>query len=127
MDCPPSLGLLTVNALMAATEVMIPVDVGVFPIIGLNLLRRTIQMVSQANTRLHISGVIPTLADRTALSRDTQEELASEFGKLLLPAIPRRVAIGEAHAAGVDIFAYDQQGDSRAAYAELVAEVIHRG
>ncbi len=127
MDCPPSLGLLTVNALMAATEVMIPVDVGVFPIIGLNLLRRTIQMVSQANTRLHISGVIPTLADRTALSRDTQEELASEFGKLLLPAIPRRVAIGEAHAAGVDIFAYDQQGDSRAAYAELVVEVIHRG
>lgn len=127
LDCPPSLGLLTVNALMAATEVMIPVDVGVFPIIGLNLLRRTIQMVNQANTRLHISGVIPTLADRTALSRDTQEELASEFGKLLLPAIPRRVAIGEAHAAGMDIFAYDPQGDSRTAYAELVAEVIRRG
>jgi chromosome partitioning protein len=127
MDCPPSLGLLTINALMAATEVLIPVDVGVFPVIGLNLLRSTIQMVSRANNQLHISGVIPTLADRTALSRDTQEELASTFGDLLLPSIPRRVAIGEAHAAGVDIFAYDTQGDSRSAYADLVTEVIRRG
>ncbi|MBK9054660.1 MAG: ParA family protein [Chloroflexi bacterium] len=127
IDCPPSLGLLTVNALMTATEVLIPVDTGVFPIIGLNLLRRTIQMVSQANIHLRIAGIIPTLTDRTALSRDTHEELATTFGELLLPAIPRRVAIGEAHAAGLDIFAYDPQGDSRVAYGELVAEVIRRG
>src|SRR5690606_8939432 len=102
IDCPPSLGLLTVNALMAATEVLIPVDPGLFPIIGLNLLQKTINMVRRANPRLQVLGVVPTLLDRTALARDTQEELAASFGGRLLPSIPRRVAIGEAHAAGQD-------------------------
>lgn len=127
IDCPPSLGLLTVNALMAATEVLIPVDPGLFPLIGLNLLNKTIDMVHQANTALHVMGIVPTLIDRTALSRDTQQELAQTFGDRLLPAIPRRVAFGEAHAAGQDIFAYDASGDSALAYAELVQEIIRRG
>jgi chromosome partitioning protein len=127
IDCPPSLGLLTINALMAATEVIIPVDPGVFPIIGLNLLKKTIEMVRQANTQLQILGVVPTLQDRTALSRDTHEELTETFGKRLLPAIPRRVAIGEAHAANLDIFAYDPTSDGAKAFVELVEEVIQRG
>lgn len=127
IDCPPSLGLLTVNALMAATEVLIPVDPGLFPLIGLNLLHKTIDMVGQANEALRIVGVVPTLIDRTALARDTQLELAETFGQLLLPAIPRRVAFGEAHAAGQDIFAYDTRSDSAAAYAALVQEILNRG
>ncbi|MCA9968644.1 MAG: ParA family protein [Anaerolineales bacterium] len=127
IDCPPSLGLLTVNALMTATEVLIPVDPGLFPIIGLNLLNRTIDMVREANPQLRIMGVVPTLTERTALSRDTQAELANTFGRQLLPAIPRRVAIGEAHAAGQDVFAYDFNGDGAQAYAALLQEVLRRG
>lgn len=127
IDCPPSLGLLTVNALMAATEVLIPVDPGLFPIIGLNLLQRTINMVRRANPRLQVLGVVPTLLDRTALARDTHQELADAFGGRLLPAIPRRVAIGEAHAQGQDIFAYDGNSSSAQAYAALIREIVDRG
>lgn len=127
IDCPPSLGLLTVNALMTATEVLIPVDPGLFPLIGLNLLNKTIEMVRQANPGLQVMGVLPTLADRTALARDTQGELAQTFGDRLLPTIPRRVAFGEAHAAGQDIFLYDTNGDSALAYADLVREIVNRG
>lgn len=127
IDCPPSLGLLTVNALMAATEVLVPVDPGLFPLIGLNLLQRTIDMVRRANPGLEILGVVPTLLDRTALARDTRNELAETFGGRLLPAIPRRVAIGEAHAAGQDVFAYDARSDGAEAYATLVKEIMRRG
>jgi chromosome partitioning protein len=127
IDCPPSLGLLTLNALMAATEVLIPVDPGMFPLIGLNLLHRTIEMVRQSNPELHVLGVVPTLQDRTALARDTVEQLSQTFGNRLLPAIPRRVAIGEAHAAGQDIFIYDADSDSAAAFAALLQEVRGRG
>lgn len=127
VDCPPSLGLLTVNALMAATEVLIPVDPGLFPLIGLNLLQKTIAMVRQANPNLRMAGVVPTLLDRTALARDTQVELQEAFGAQVLPAIPRRVAIGEAHAAGKDIFAYDSNSDGAEAYAALLQEILNRG
>ena len=126
IDCPPSLGLLTVNALMASSEVLIPVDAGFFPLIGLGLLRRTIERVRGANPALRISGVIPTMIDRTALASDTERELATAFGKLLMPSIPRRVAIGEAHASGKDIFAYDTRGDGTRAYAALLEEVLKR-
>jgi chromosome partitioning protein len=127
IDCPPSLGLLTVNGLMAATEVLIPVEPGFFPLIGLRLLQRTIEMVKRANPALRISGVIPTMVDRTALTRDTQDQLATSFGDLVLPTIPRRVAIGEAHAAGQDIFAYEGRGEGARAYATLLKEVMRRG
>ena len=127
IDCPPSLGLLTVNALMAATEVLIPVDPGLFPLIGLNLLQKTIAMVRQANPALEIVGVVPTLLDRTALARDTREELEAAFGARLLTPIPRRVAIGEAHAAGQDIFTYDPRSDGAEAYAALLEEIMDRG
>lgn len=127
IDCPPSLGLLTLNALMAANEVIIPVDPGIFPVIGLNLLNRTVEMVRQSNPSLQILGVVPTLQDRTALSRDTLDQLRQAFGNKLLPAIPRRVSIGEAHAAGQDIFIYDTNGDGAEAFSALLQEVIKRG
>jgi chromosome partitioning protein len=127
IDCPPSLGLLTVNGLMAATEVMIPVEPGFFPLIGLRLLQRTIEMVQRGNPALRVSGVIPTMVDRTALTRDTQDQLKESFGPLILPPIPRRVSIGEAHAAGQDIFAYDGRGEGARAFASLLKEVMRRG
>jgi chromosome partitioning protein len=127
IDCPPSLGLLTINALMTATEVLIPVDAGFFPLIGLGLLQRTVEMVRGANPKLQIRGIIPSLIDHTALARDTHEQLVAAFGERVLPAIPRRVAIGEAHAASQDIFAYDNKGDAAQAYKELLQEVMSRG
>jgi len=127
IDCPPSLGLLTVNALMAASEVLVPIDPGIFPLAGLGMLRRTIAMVQRANPELHIGGVLPTRCDRTAIARDTQVQLAAEFGSQLMPAIPQRVAVGEGHGAGKDIFAYDGQGDAARAYAAVIREILHRG
>jgi chromosome partitioning protein len=127
IDCPPSLGLLTVNALMAASEVLIPVDPGLFPLIGLNMLYKTIDMVQQANPELRVLGIVPTLVDHTVLARDTKSELAESFGNDLLPSIPRRVAVGEAHAAGQDIYAYEPDGDAAKAYTRLIEEILYRG
>lgn len=128
IDCPPSLGLLTLNALMAAHEVIIPVEPGYFPLIGLALLQRTIEKVQRANPSLRISGVLPTMDTGTALAKQTRQALAAKFNGLLLPAIPRRVAIGEAVAAGKDIFAYEPLShDGAAAYAAVVRELISRG
>lgn len=126
IDCAPSLGLLTVNALMAATEVLIPVDPGIFPLIGLRLLTSSIEQVQRANPGLHIVGVLPTLTDRTAMSRDTKEQLDASFGNRVFTSIPRRVAIGEAHTNGTDIYAYEPQSDGAKAYAQVVREIIGR-
>ena len=129
IDCPPSLGLLTFNALMAASEVVIPVEPGYFPLIGLALLQRTIDKIrGKANPMLRISGVLPTMDTGTALAKQTRQALAAQFNSLLLPPIPRRTAIGEAVAAGKDIFAYEPLShDGAAAYAAVVREVISRG
>jgi chromosome partitioning protein len=126
IDCPPNLGLLTINALMAAQEVLIPVEPGYFPLIGLGLLRQTIDTVAAANTGLKIVGVAPVRVNRTNLAASTVEELSAAFGALLLPAIPERTAIGEAHANGQDIFSYAPDSDSAEAYKALVQEVIKR-
>jgi chromosome partitioning protein len=128
IDCPPSLGLLTFNALMAASEVVIPVEPGYFPLIGLALLQRTIDRVRKVNPSLHISGVLPTMDTGTALAKQTRQALSAQFNSLLLPPIPRRTSIGEAVAAGKDIFAYEPLShDGAAAYATVVREVIGRG
>jgi chromosome partitioning protein len=126
VDCPPSLSLLTVNALMAATDVLIPVDPGLFPLVGLGILLRTVEMVRQSNSGLQVSGVLPTFADRTVLARDSQRQLRQEFGNLVLEPIPRRVALSEANAAGKDIFAYAPASAGAQAYGHLAAEVVRR-
>lgn len=126
IDCPPSLGLLTINALMLATEIIIPVEPGVFPLIGLGLLRKTIDTVSNANQSLRIMGLLPVRQNRTNLAANTIEELSATFGDLVLPPIPERVVIGEAHAHGQDIFIYAPGTDAAAAYAAMVEEVMKR-
>lgn len=127
IDCPPSLGLLTINALMAATEVLIPIEPGVFPLIGLGLLRQTIDKVGQANPDLRLLGLLPVRLNRTNLATSTVEELTAAFSDLVLSAIPERVVIGEAHAQGQDIFLYAPNSDGAAAYMTLMEEVLHRG
>ena len=127
IDCPPSLGLLTVNALMASTEILIPVEPGVFPLIGLGLLHKTIDTIKAANSELHVIGLLPLRMNRTNLAVSTLGELKSRFGDLVLPPIPERIAIGEAHARGQDIFLYAADSDGAAAYTTLVNEVLNRG
>lgn len=127
IDCPPSLGVLTMNALLAANEVIIPVEPGVFPLVGIQYLHSTIGKIQRVNQNLHITGVLPTMVDRTVLARDTREQLVKSFGDLVLPDLPRRVVIGEAHAAGQDIFGYEPNGEMAQAFAAVVEEVMARG
>lgn len=127
IDCPPSLGVLTMNALLAADEVIIPVEPGVFPLVGIQYLRSTIEKIQRANPNLHITGVLPTMVDRTILARETRDELNRQFGDKVLPDIPRRVVMGEANVAGQDIFGYDPEGEMARAFDTVVREVMARG
>jgi chromosome partitioning protein len=124
IDCPPSLGILTINALICAQEVLVPVEPGVFPLYGLGLLQSTISEVRKSNPSLKITGVVPTKTDRTVASRETMAALQEEFGALLLEEIPRRTVINEAHMQGTDIYSYDSLSDSAKAYGQLVKKVI---
>jgi chromosome partitioning protein len=125
IDCPPSLGMLTLNSLMAATQVLIPVEPGYFPLIGLGLLHDTINDVARING-LQVLGVIPTMVSRTIETRETVEALQQMFGDKILPSIPNRVAIRNAHAAQTDIFGFEG-GEAAEAFAALAREVVSRG
>ena len=125
IDCPPSLGLLTLNGLMAANQVLIPVEPGYFPLIGLGLLQDTISSVAKIN-RLAILGVIPMMVSRTIETRETVEALEQVFSNKILPSIPSRVAIRNAHAAQTDIFGYETS-DASEAFVALAREVVARG
>ena len=125
IDCPPSLGMLTLNSLIAANQVLIPVEPGYFPLIGLGLLHDTIKDVARINN-LQVVGVIPTMVTRTIETRETSEALQKMFGDKILPAIPSRVAVRNAHAAQIDIFGYEA-GDAAEAFAALAREVVNRG
>ena len=127
IDCPPSLGLLTANAFVAATEVIVPVSPGYFPLVGISYLEQTVQEVRRGNPDVHISGVLPTMVDRTIEARDTRDGLAKRYGSLLLPPIPRRVSISEAHISGLDIFGYDPSSGGAKAHDKMVREVMGRG
>lgn len=124
VDCPPSLGALTLNALIFCQEVIIPVDPGEFALVGLGLLQSTIQKARRSNPRLRIGGVLPNSMEHTRLSQETVEALQANFGDLVLPPVPKRVAIGEAHSSGEDIFSYAPDSDGAAAYAAIIEELI---
>jgi chromosome partitioning protein len=125
IDCPPSLGMLTLNGLMAAQQVLIPVEPGYFPLIGLGLLQETIADVAKINN-LKTLGVVPTMLGRTIEARETTEVLRQMFGDKILPGIPNRVALRNAHAAQTDIFGYEA-GESAQAFVALAREVVARG
>lgn len=120
IDCPPSLGNLTLNALLYCDGVIIPVSPGEFSLVGLGLLQSTIAQAQEANPRLHIAGILPNMTNNTRLSKETVEALAAHFGDRILPSVPSRVAIGEAHSSGGDIFAYAPETDGAAAYYDAI-------
>jgi len=130
IDCPPSLGLLTINALTAATEVIIPVQAEYYALEGLSQLLNTIQRVRQAlNPDLAIGGVLMTMVDeRTTLSKQVQDQVETHFQDLVFETfIPRNVRIAEAPSHGQTVQEHDKWSKGARAYKALAKEVITRG
>jgi len=129
IDCPPSLGLLTVNALAAATEVVIPVQAEYYALEGLSQLNRTVDRVSAAlNPKLHVAGVVVTLYDgRTKLATEVLRDVATHFPQQLFKTqIPRNVRLSEAPSYGKPIAVFDPRSRGAQAYAALARELVGR-
>ncbi len=128
MDCPPSLGLLTVNALAAADEVIIPVQAEYFALEGLGHLSKTVEMIRRnLNPQLAIRGVLLTMYDsRTNLAREVEQEVRTHFPTTFRTVIPRSVRLAEAPSHGEPITAYDPSSTGAKAYEELASELIDR-
>jgi chromosome partitioning protein len=129
IDCPPSLGLLTLNALVAASTVLIPLQGEYYALEGLARLQRTIGRVQAAfHPALEVEGIVLTMFDRRAnLSRQVEEEVRSHFGdRVFRSTIPRNVRLSEAPSHGKPILLYDIQSRGAAAYLELAQELLAR-
>lgn len=132
IDCMPSLGMLTINALAAADSVVIPVQAHYLPLKGMTQLVKTIGKVQrQINPRLKIDGVVLTLADmRTNLARSTADSLKENYGKVIRvyqTVIPVGVKAAETSAAGQSIYSYDKNGAVAKAYEAFTKEVLKDG
>jgi chromosome partitioning protein len=129
VDCPPSLGLLTINALTAAEAVVIPMQCEYYALEGLSALVGTIQSVQQAfNPRLEIEGILLTMVDgRTSLGSQVEREVRSHFdGKVYTTTIPRNVRLAEAPSHGMPILLYDQASRGSQSYLALAQEFLAR-
>jgi chromosome partitioning protein len=130
IDCPPSLGLLTVNALTAADGVLIPIQTEYYALEGLSQLVNTIRLVRQdLNPRLEIEGVVLTMYDgRTRLSAQVAAEVRRHMnGSVYRTVVPRSVRLSEAPSHGLPIALYDPASRGAIAYNELAGEVVLRG
>lgn len=130
IDCPPSLGLLTVNALVAADKLLIPIQCEFYALEGVTKLLDSMKRVkTRLNPTLDIYGVLMTMYDgRTTLSRQVVEEVRSYFGRLVFETlIPRTVKLSEAPSFGQPITLYDPSGKGAQSYMSLAKEVIARG
>jgi chromosome partitioning protein len=128
IDCPPSLDILTVNALIAADRVLIPIQCEYFALEGVSELMETISEIRRAaNPRLEIAGVVLTMFDeRTNLSNQVMADLKAFFGdKVLSSVIPRNIRLGEAPSHGQPILLYDIKSKGAEAYIRLAKEIIH--
>lgn len=130
IDCPPALGLLTINALTAADELLIPVQAEYYALEGLSQLLSVMQKVKQGlNTKLELLGVVVTMYDsRTSLSEQVHDELKKHFGdKLFKTVIPRNVKLAEAPSHGRPVAEHDKWSKGARAYKQLSKEVLQRG
>ncbi len=130
LDCPPSLGLLTINALTAASEALIPIQCEYYALEGLTQLLKSIELVRRhLNPDLEISGVLLTMYDsRTNLSDQVVQEVRKFFGeRVYRTIIPRSVRLAEAPSHGKPITLYDPSSRGAQAYQALAQEVISRG
>ncbi len=129
LDCPPSLGLLTLNALCAAQEVLVPLQCEFFALEGLVKLFKTIDQVKKRlNTSLNVLGIALTMYDsRNKLARQVRDEVARCFPEeLFSTVIPRNVRVSEAPSHGKSVLHYDIKSKGAAAYLALAAEVVKR-
>jgi chromosome partitioning protein len=130
LDCPPSLGPLTVNALVAADRVIVPVQTEYFALEGLAGLLDTLSLIQrELNPRLTVAGMLLTMHDaRTKLGQDVEREVREHFPSLVFETvIPRNVRLGEAPSFGRPVIHHDPQCAGAEAYFELAKEVAARG
>ena len=129
IDCPPSLGLLTVNALVAAPEVLIPIQCEYYALEGLEQLLRTVDLVrSHLNPALAVSTILLTMYDgRTRLASQVADEVREHFGSVVLGSvIPRSVRVSEAPSYGQSVMTYDPGSTGALAYLEAARELAQR-
>ena len=129
IDCPPSLGLLTVNALVAAPEVLIPIQCEYYALEGLEQLLRTVDLVrSHLNPGLTVTTILLTMFDgRTRLASQVADEVREHFGEIVLNSvIPRSVRVSEAPSYGQSVMTYDPGSSGAQAYLEAAREMAYR-
>ena len=130
IDCMPSLGMLTINALTAADSVIIPVQADYLPARGLEQLLKTVARVKrQLNPKLEVDGILLTMVDnRTVFSREMCQKVRQNYGtRVLMSEIPRFVRAAEISAVGKSIYEYDPNGKATQAYEKLTKEVLGHG
>lgn len=129
IDCPPALNMLTVNALVAADSILIPMQCEYYALEGLTALLSTIERISKtANRRLHVEGILRTMFDaRTSLANQVSEQLIEHFkDKVYTTTIPRNVRLAEAPSHGLPGVIYDKTAAGSQAYISLAKELIEK-
>jgi len=129
LDCPPSLGPLTVNALAAADRVLVPVQAEYYALEGLAEILRSIELVkTRLNPRLGVAGLLLTMVDgRTRLATDVESEVRRHFGELVFrTTVPRSVRLAEAPSHGLPAIAYDRRSAGADAYWKVAMELVER-
>ena len=127
IDSPPSLGLLTINALTAATHVLVPLQCEFYALEGLTQLLRTVRLVRERlNPRIEIDGIVLTMYDgRTSLALQIRDEVTRHFpGQIFETVIPRNVRLTEAPSHGKPVMLHDLRSSGAVAYLELAREVL---
>jgi len=127
IDCPPSLGLLTINALVAADSVLVPLQCEFYALEGLTHLLKTVKLVRERlNPRLHVGGIVLTMFDgRTSMAMQIRDEVHRYFpGEIFETVIPRNVRLSEAPSHGKPIMLHDLRSSGAIAYLELTREVL---
>ncbi|GAA4802586.1 ParA family protein [Tomitella cavernea] len=130
IDCPPSLGLLTVNALVAAREVLLPIQCEYYALEGVGQLLRNIELVqAHLNPSLHVSTILLTMYDgRTKLAGQVADEVRNHFGAVVLKTIiPRSVKVSEAPGYGLTVLEYDPASRGAMSYLDAGKEIAERG
>lgn len=130
IDCPPSLGLLTINAFVAATEVLIPIQCEYYALEGLSQLLSNIRLIEKhLNPKLAVSTILMTMYDgRTNLANQVVDDVRKHFPReVLATLIPRSVRISEAPSYGQSVISYDANSPGAISYREAAAEIAHRG
>lgn len=130
IDCPPSLNMLTVNALVAANSVLIPMQCEYFALEGLSALMDTLKKVRQwVNPELRLEGILRTMYDsRSRLAREVSDQLLAHFpDKVFRTVIPRNIRLAEAPSHGLPTMHYDRTSSGALAYLALASEMVRRG